>query len=113
MVALNDLIICLPISNPDFNPRNSFLWKSKTDSIEALSNLKRVIKKESAGINYRALQTLHQKEYALMKQRTFKELVILSSFFFNIVESEPKKIDDGILSKKNIYKYKKECFILD
>lgn len=51
MVTLNDLIICLPISKTDFDPTNSFPWKPKGDSIKAASNLRWVIKKESAGIN--------------------------------------------------------------
>lgn len=51
MVTLNDLIICLPISKTHFDPTNSFPWKPKGDSIKAASNLRWVIKKESAGIN--------------------------------------------------------------
>lgn len=39
MVTLNDLIICLHISKPDFSPTNSFPWKPKGDSIKAASEL--------------------------------------------------------------------------
>lgn len=51
MVTLNDLIICLPISEADFDATNSFPWKPKGDSTKAASNLRCVIKKEGAGIN--------------------------------------------------------------
>lgn len=51
MVTLNKPIICLPISKTDFDPTNSFPWKPKGDSIKAASNLRWVVKKESAGIN--------------------------------------------------------------
>lgn len=52
-VSLNDLIICLHVSKTDFDPRNSFPWKPKGDSIKAASKLRWGIKrkKRSAGIN--------------------------------------------------------------
>lgn len=65
MVTLNDLIICLHISKPDFSPTNSFPWKPKGDSIKTASELMWVIKKRKVLVSIKTSYRLHTEGNSL------------------------------------------------